>query len=78
MKAISDFLLPSSSATETAPQDMKRRPRKEILRDALLRFHPDKFEGRFMKRVKPDQRDAVREAIGQVVRCLHSLMDAGS
>ncbi|CAA7260545.1 unnamed protein product [Cyclocybe aegerita] len=58
---------------ETAP----KTERKEKLRETFLRFHPDKFEGRFMKRVREDEREKVREAIGQVSRALNSLMGDG-
>jgi len=71
-KDISDFLLvtPTAKAGE-----VENKQRKEILKETLLRFHPDKFEGRYMRRINRDERDAVKEAIGQVVRALNSLMD---
>lgn len=40
----------------------------------MLRFHPDKFEGRVMRRVKESDKDKVREAVGQVARALNALM----
>jgi hypothetical protein len=64
--AISAFLLPEDVEME--------RSRKEILREAMLRFHPDKFEGRFMKLVEENERELVREGIGNVVRALNRLL----
>jgi hypothetical protein len=74
-KDISDFLLVTSLASTTKAGEAEKKQRKEILKETFLRFHPDKFEGRFMKRINRDERDAVKEAIGQVVRALNSLMD---
>ncbi|KAG6850859.1 hypothetical protein H0H93_007477 [Arthromyces matolae] len=72
--SIAEFLVSASSASmPTSSESVKER--KDKLREAFLRFHPDKFEGRFMKRVKVNEREAVREAIGQVVRSLTSLMN---
>jgi hypothetical protein len=47
--------------------------RKDRIRTALLRWHPDRF-GRVMARVVGDDRLAVEEAVGTVARCLNELM----
>ncbi|KAI0039497.1 hypothetical protein FA95DRAFT_1018753 [Auriscalpium vulgare] len=52
------------------------RTRKERLRETMLRFHPDKFEGRVMKLVRDEDREAVREGVGAVVRAVTTLMAA--
>ncbi|KAI6009835.1 hypothetical protein EDC04DRAFT_2772014 [Pisolithus marmoratus] len=52
--------------------------RKEKLREMMLRFHPDKFEGRVMQRVLATDKDRVREAVGQIVRVLNALMGTRS
>ena len=69
--AVSTFLLPSSDDQDP---DALRKDRRERLRDAMLRFHPDKFEGRVMPRVRADEQDVVREAVGVVARALNTLM----
>ena len=71
--AISDFLLPSSVDDDRDP-DVSKKERRERLRDAMLRFHPDKFEGRIMCRVRAEDKDLVREAVGVVARTLNTLM----
>ncbi|KAI1791052.1 hypothetical protein LXA43DRAFT_1013204 [Ganoderma leucocontextum] len=70
--ALSTFLLPS--AEDDRDPDALKKERRERLRDAMLRFHPDKFEGRVMPRVRADERDVVREAVGVVARTLNTLM----
>lgn len=65
--AISAFLLPGGKPDGD-------RSRKEVLRETFLRFHPDKFEGRFMRTVREGEQEAVREGIGRVVRALNTLM----
>ena len=69
---ISSFLLPTPE--EDIDSDALRRDRRERLREAMLRFHPDKFEGRVMPRVQSDEREIVREVVGVVARTLNTLM----
>jgi len=52
----------------------EKRDRKEKLREAIRRFHPDKFEGRFIPRVRAQDQARVVEGIGQVSRILNSLL----
>ena len=59
-EAISSFLFGSE------PSDGGR----EKLREAIRRFHPDKFEGRFMQRLKKEEQERVLEGITQVSRIL--------
>jgi hypothetical protein len=79
---ISAFILPPDE-TEVSPNTPNSNPptsntptRKNRLRETLLRFHPDKFEGRVMGRVIPEgeEREKVREGVGRVVRALNELM----
>jgi hypothetical protein len=63
-QAISCFLLP----------DPKPKLVRATLRETLLRFHPDKFEGRVMGRVREKERVRVREAVGVVVGVVAGLM----
>jgi len=37
----------------------------------MLRFHPDRFEGRWIGRVREADRPAVKEGVGRVVRVLN-------
>jgi len=73
LEAISAFLL-AVETTSSETEDERKKLRRDRLREAFRRFHPDKFEGRFMKRVKDDDKDQVRDAIGQVSRVLNTLM----
>ncbi|KAI0705301.1 hypothetical protein C8T65DRAFT_708968 [Cerioporus squamosus] len=74
-EAISAFLLPPSE--HDAPTADFSKERKEKLRETMLRFHPDKFEGRIMKRVREKDRERVKEAVGTVARTVNSLMGEG-
>jgi len=71
-EAISSFLLPPPGP-EKDDSSLKKE-KKDRLREAFLRFHPDKFEGRFMARVNDKEKEKVREAIGQISRVLNLLM----
>ena len=70
------FLLPSTfdHSNMTSNQDTTTRLRKERLRETLLRFHPDKFEGRILQRVEAIHRERVKEAADKLVRVVNSLM----
>lgn len=73
-EAVATFLLPVHDQGGVEEVERRTKERRERLREAILRFHPDKFEGRFMRRVKETDQERVREAIGQVSRVLNSLM----
>ncbi|KAF8161318.1 hypothetical protein B0H34DRAFT_781867 [Crassisporium funariophilum] len=80
-EAIATFLLPSvggAGVGAVVPEEERKKERKDKLRETFLRFHPDKFEGRFIKRIKESERQKVREAIGQVSRVLNTLMGEGA
>ncbi|KAJ7099572.1 hypothetical protein B0H15DRAFT_1018789 [Mycena belliarum] len=72
-EAIAAFLVPSTPPGPVINVD-DRKHRKDKLRETFLRFHPDKFEGRLLKRVRQSDQEHVREAIGVVVRALNTLM----
>lgn len=78
-EAITTFLSPDVDgvATFTKNDDVSRRNRDK-LKETLLRFHPDKFEGRFMHRIPANDIENVREAVGQVARVLNRLMSERS
>ncbi|KAF8526050.1 hypothetical protein BU17DRAFT_41400 [Hysterangium stoloniferum] len=50
--------------------------RKERIREALLRWHPDKFEGKMGAKLDLMQKDMVMEGVGIVARCLNTLMSS--
>ena len=68
IESISEFLFCSAKDSTEPTQKIK------TIRETLLRFHPDKFEGRVMSRVSEAERAKVQEAIGIVVRTLNELM----
>jgi len=75
--AISTFLLSSRAPVPTGAEQMATndaKEKKDKLREAMLRFHPDKFEGRIMKLVAEVERENVREGIAQVVRVINRLL----
>ncbi|KAF8622745.1 hypothetical protein AX15_006835 [Amanita polypyramis BW_CC] len=75
--AISKFLLPVQDSAlgslQPEPGD-DAKEKRDKLRETMLRFHPDKFEGRIMKMVAADAQASVREGIAQVVRVVNELL----
>jgi hypothetical protein len=68
-KAISNFILSNYHSTS--------KTRKERLREALLKWHPDRFESRFLQKVPEGiERERVREGVGNVIRSLNELTAA--
>ncbi|KAF8590771.1 hypothetical protein K439DRAFT_1303347, partial [Ramaria rubella] len=59
-----------------SPYHSGSKTRKQRLHDALLRYHPDRFEARWLHKIpKTDgERDCVREAVGLVARILGNLL----
>lgn len=75
--AIRTFLLSYRYPVPTGTEQMAMndaKEKKDKLREAMLRFHPDKFEGRLMKLVAEVERGDVREGIAQVVRVINGLL----
>lgn len=70
-EAISGFLLNQDES------EAGKKERKDKLRETMLRFHPDKFEGRILRSVVQDERDKVMEAVGIIVRTVSELMGEG-
>lgn len=65
--SISEFLF------RPAKEPLEPTQKIKTIRETLLRFHPDKFEGRVMSRVSEAERAKVQEGIGIVVRTLNEL-----
>lgn len=74
-EAISAFLLPPEAVIHS-DAEIAKKERKEKLRETMLRFHPDKFEGRIMRLVRDKDKEYVMEAVGIVARSLNTLMSA--
>ena len=78
-EAILRFLIPvKPEPLSPGAGERERKEKKERLKEAMLRFHPDKFEGRIMQRVLHSDKDRVKEAVGQVARVLNALMSMQS
>ncbi|KDQ53553.1 hypothetical protein JAAARDRAFT_39245 [Jaapia argillacea MUCL 33604] len=63
--AITTFIL--------SPLHSGGQSRKDRIRSALLRWHPDRFR-RLLGRVAPRDRQAIEEGVGIVTRCLNDMM----
>lgn len=69
--AISTFLFfPEEDGLDEAG---RARKRKDELRKTMLRFHPDKFEGRVIPRIQDGERAAAREGANAVTRAVRTL-----
>jgi len=57
-----------------SPLHSGHKSRKERIREAMQRWHNDKFEPRILPRVVERDRGAVKEGVDIVVRCLNDLL----
>ena len=75
--SVSAFLLPGdqSEASKGVDSTSKATVKKDVLRAAMLKYHPDKFEARVLLRVHEDDKERVREAGGAVMRILNELSE---
>jgi len=55
-----------------SPAHSHGKTRKDRVRDALRIWHPDRF-GKWLKKVSEEERAAVSEGVGVVVRCLNEI-----
>ncbi|KAI0090585.1 hypothetical protein BDY19DRAFT_904888 [Irpex rosettiformis] len=76
MEAVTAFLLPGGRLPDSSTKDEEiiKKERRDKLRETMLRFHPDKFEGRIMSRIRESDKEAVREAVGRVARVINDLL----
>jgi len=44
-------------------------------RDAMLRWHPDRFEGRWLELCVAEERQSVKQSVGVVARCLSGMLE---
>ncbi|KAI0002193.1 hypothetical protein BJV74DRAFT_817632 [Russula compacta] len=72
VEAVSAFLF-FPEEEEGLDEAGRARIRKEELRKAMLRFHPDKFEGRVIPRIQDEERAAAREGANVVTRAVRTL-----
>lgn len=56
-----------------SPFHSQKQTRKERLRSAQLRWHPDRFR-KLMGRIRDEDKKAVEEGVGIISRCLNDLM----
>lgn len=57
-----------------SPLHSANKSRRERIREAMQRWHNDKFDPRILPRVIERDRDAVKEGVDVVVRCLNDLL----
>ncbi|CED83345.1 hypothetical protein [Phaffia rhodozyma] len=74
-ESVREFLLGGQVGWKGLTEDERKRKRKDILREGIRRYHPDKFT-RFLARVpdKPQERARVKTAVEQISRSLMVLM----
>ena len=61
-----------------SPLHSGTKSRKERLREAMQRWHNDKFEPKYLRHVVESDQSAVKEGIDIVVRCLNGLLSSSS
>ncbi len=57
-----------------SPAHSLGKPAKQRLREQLLRFHPDRFLGRWLSRVGENDRAAVKEGVNKVARYINEAL----
>ncbi|KAH7094185.1 hypothetical protein BKA62DRAFT_625484 [Auriculariales sp. MPI-PUGE-AT-0066] len=67
-KLIANFVL--------SPLHSPGKEGKDRLRSQLLRWHPDRFESKWLSKCAEDERAEIQRGVGFVVRCLNELMSA--
>lgn len=80
LDAIAMFLIPGGRPAESTSTDSNtiKKERRDKLRETMLRFHPDKFEGRIMPNVVEADKQRVQDAVGKVARMINDLLASKS
>lgn len=63
---ISEFIL--------SPEHSHNMSRRKRIHTALVRWHTDHFDAKFLGKVVKDDHEAVAEGVGRVVRCLNNML----
>ncbi|KAL1407005.1 hypothetical protein Q8F55_006418 [Vanrija albida] len=63
-------------ADDEAKDGKATEARRKVLRDAIRLFHPDRFYGRALPRVRENDRERVREGVEKVSRLINDLLTA--
>lgn len=72
---VAEFILSSSSSSDQQPQQQQAGGSlKKRIRAALLRWHPDRFNATILKNVVKQDRKAVQDGVGKVVRILNDML----
>ena len=58
-----------------SPHHSPEKKARDRLKEQLLRWHPDRFEGKWLTRVAEEDREEVKKGVGQVARALNELMN---
>jgi hypothetical protein len=70
--ALERFLVPPAPPQADDVDWLKLR--KDRLRETMLRFHPDKFSSRVLRKVRDADREDVEDGVGRVVRGITELL----
>ena len=57
-----------------SPHHLQDKSRRDRLKAELLRWHPDRFENKWLAKADVGEKEAIRRGAGQVVRGLNELM----
>ncbi|KAG9008282.1 hypothetical protein FRB94_013444 [Tulasnella sp. JGI-2019a] len=72
-EAIKAFIF-SPNAVRLTNSEGTAKSRRSVLRAAILRWHPDKFLGRFLDLVDESEKESVKEGVEMVIRGLNEIM----
>ena len=61
-----------------SPHYSNDKPTKDRIREHIRRWHPDRFETRYLPKVRDDDREKVKEGAGVVARILNELLTRSS
>ena len=58
-----------------SPHHSPDKKARDRLKEQLLRWHPDRFEGKWLPKVAEEDKEEVKKGVGQVARALNELMN---
>lgn len=73
-KSTDDLTTNAIGALVLSPHHSPEKSPRDRLKAELLRWHPDRFESKWLPKADVGEKEAIRRGAGQVVRCLNELM----
>ncbi|TDL21580.1 hypothetical protein BD410DRAFT_297164 [Rickenella mellea] len=77
-KSVDDLNMSAIGVFVLSPHHSYGKSAKDRIKEQLLRWHPDRFESKWLQKVPEGEKEVVKDGVGQVARVLSELLNRES